>query len=409
MGCFIKKSVGIRHVKISSGDLILKNKDYKSALRSYNEEYENLIKNEQEISIELVKNIAECLEFVGNSKETLNFFNNLKTDLISHLNTKANTRSTELLQFTNDKLVNHYIKQSQYKEALATLEDYKNTNKPSTKNSVKIENRIALCHKYLGDFQKALKILNDQILYLLSDTNQNAEDLSIIHGNIACCYLKLGKFELCSDHLKKSLEFKQKSSIKSLTQTYNNFAVYYYKLNDFDKAAEYLQKASNAYVKETKNESLLAKIVNNQIACWIKLEKTDKAEQLVTEYQKIYNEYLNRMSVIHLASHFNNMLVYLFKVGRIDELHKCFEEFSKLFKEVSEESFQYIQYFVTKSMYLYYNNQIPQARDAMSKGFNLSTRYIGSEYFEYKIENVGECDDEEMNIEDCLAEELNNI
>ena len=387
MGCFSSKKIIV--VEKRSGDTYMNNKDYSQALECYKQELLFMMKNKIEPKEEFLGKISTCLECSASNKESLNFYLSLKNTSISPSNASQDSYSPETLSFINEKIAESYFKDSMYEEASTYLEELKHLySKSCTSSSEKIfiiENREALCHKYLGNSNKALEIYKK---LLVSSELENTTYLPIIYGNIASCYCSQGKNDLSLEFLEKSLITKQNRKIKNLAGTHINLAVVHFNLGNADKALEFL---NNAESECSNHEILLAKIYNNQLACFIKLGRFIDAGEVIGKYQEIYKVHLNRMSKIHLASYFNNLIVFYYKTGKIEELEKSFGEFVEIFQGLKKGSFLFHQYFLTSGLYSYYKKQFTQALEEMLKAEELEGRYIGTTHMNASthLNNIG--------------------
>ena len=389
MGCTSFKS--IKALDICSGDFHLENKDYTKAVECYKQVLLILVKNQKQPTEELLEKISTCLECSASNQEALNFYISLKKDCKSPSNKVQGSNPSETLSFITEKIAESYFKDSQYEEAIIYLEelkqDYIKVCNKSNEKIRKLENRVALSHKYLGNFNKALEIY-DKILKSQELELEKTTDLSIIYGNIACCYFSLGKSDLSLEFLEKSLKTKQSQKNTNLAGTHINFAVVHFNQGNIDKALESLKTAET----ECSNHGiLLAKIYNSQAACFIKLGRFIDAEKTIKKYQVINKVHLNKMSKIHLASFFNNLIVYFYKTGKIEDLEKGFKYFVETHQGVKQGSFLFRQYFITSGLFFYYKKKFTQALEEMLKAEELQNKYLGPAHMSIPthLNNIG--------------------
>jgi tetratricopeptide (TPR) repeat protein len=374
MGCAGNKSVKVLESDKVSGDRLFNQNQYSQALIHYRIELDQTQKQKNLPSSELLSRISSCLDHIPNKQEVLNFYIILEK-LISTSENEAELKSEIKLLILN-KLCDLYFQSEKYEDLIIliekTLKIINYSLNPIPKDLLQLENRLALSHKFLGNFSKALEIYNKII------EKFQEQDLENVYGNLGCCHLTMGNLKTAEEFFLKSFESKKKND-SDLTGISNNLAVFYFSKGDFEKALSFVDQSLK--FSAGKKDVVRAKLLSNKAACLMKMMKFDESFEVFKELVSIFYG-LDLVNVEQKASFYNNYLIFLNKTEKNVEFSKVFEEFHGWGSTLTKDSFGYSIVLNSSSLAAYYRKDYAKALEFLMSFIDLRMKFKLSDHFQ---------------------------
>ncbi|MDP8210081.1 MAG: tetratricopeptide repeat protein, partial [Candidatus Stygibacter australis] len=168
--------------------------------------------------------------------------------------------------------------QRKFEEALAvnmkTLEFYQDNDRISMKATAL--NNIALCHRNLGDSEKALEYFKEA--YLFYHKTKQYNELCRCCNSLANLYIDSQDWVKAEEYLKEAKQLGETHDLKfSLLAVHNSYSSYHEAKGDFQAANEYLRKRFNLN-KELTQESNHEKLAELETKYKTEIYKLKTAE-----------------------------------------------------------------------------------------------------------------------------------
>ena len=211
-----------------------------------------------------------------------------------------------------------FVKAGRYKEAVGYLDTILHSkNELLAKERLVLNNNLGILHKYLGEYDDALKYYNIAESIYFKDTIPNHAVLVSIYGNIANIYSIKGDLNKALDYSDKAIrsisetDWNELQKRKFSSNLYLNSGIIYYQLNKFKQALAAFN--TSYFIKEKYNlpgKDILFKQLANTYAKMGNHPMADKYFNLSIRQSGADNN----MSVINLTNIYLDYGHYLLSV-----------------------------------------------------------------------------------------------
>ncbi|HEY0080575.1 MAG TPA: sigma 54-interacting transcriptional regulator [Pyrinomonadaceae bacterium] len=276
-----------------------------------------------------------------------------------------------------------------YRESLETVEMYESSEGREgldTETMVQVRVRVGLAYNYLGDYPKAIALLNAT----LREDAESASDVQkgAIYIALARVYRSISEYPIARDYAQKALEYyRNTGDWRGLVEVYVGLA-----LADMGEG-RYEESISNGeqaikLIGEHPASQTLGKIYGNMAgACWFLRRPHDGIRYL----QKAVDYYERTEHKVNAALGYNNLGINLTLVGEWDRAQEALKRALEFAFEIDEHGAQVSIILDSLGELRMLRGELEEARNLLERSVRLASTIGNKWYTAQSMRTLGRC------------------
>ncbi|WDV46692.1 tetratricopeptide repeat protein [Clostridiaceae bacterium M8S5] len=263
------------------GDYYYQKNDYEISRTYYIKSLEDTIKtsNYKKTAV-LYQKLARCSLWTKNYHEVINLNNHI---LFILDNKKIDDKNIEKSVYFNNALAYYYL--GIYDAAIVLIENQEKMNLSYTISQM-LDLKIleGSCYFKKLDYKKAQKIYEDVITIAIE--KEELGFVALAYMNISNLHSKIGEKEKAADYINKSLQIRLDTDYEYIEEIYLLLGKTYYEIRDYELSEKSLLKAL-AESKRKRKLSLVIDIYNELLNCYLYSQNNKSINELLNDIQTI--------------------------------------------------------------------------------------------------------------------------